>query len=132
MRISFSMMFGALVAAGLAAPSAAFADGDAVAGAKVFKKCAACHVATEAKNRVGPHLVGIVGREMASVEDYKYSKAMTEHAAEVPVWTEEALDAYLRDPRGVVKGTKMAFAGLKKDDEVANVIAYLKDPSAAE
>jgi cytochrome c len=57
---------------------------------------------------------------------------MTEHAAEVPTWTEEALDAYLRDPRGVVKGTKMAFAGLKKDDEVANVIAYLKDPAAAE
>jgi cytochrome c len=132
MRISLSMMFGALVAAGLAAPSAAFADGDAVAGAKVFKKCAACHVATEAKNRVGPHLVGIVDRPMASVEDYKYSKAMTEHASEVPTWTEEALDAYLRDPRGVVKGTKMAFAGLKKDDEVANVIAYLKDPSAAE
>jgi cytochrome c2 len=62
MRISLSMMFGALVAAGLAAPSAAFADGDAVAGAKVFKKCAACHVATEAKNRVGPHLVGIIDR----------------------------------------------------------------------
>ncbi len=114
MRISLSMMFGALVAAGLAAPSAAFADGDAVAGAKVFKKCAACHVATEAKNRVGPHLVGIVDRPMASVEDYKYSKAMTEHAAEVPTWTEEALDAYLRDPRGVVKGTKMAFAGLEE------------------
>ena len=132
MRISFSMMFGALVAAGLAAPSAAFADGDAVAGAKVFKKCAACHVATEAKNRVGPHLVDIVDRPMASVEGYKYSKAMTEYAAEVPTWTEEALDAYLRDPRGVVKGTKMAFAGLKKDDEVANVIAYLKDPAAAE
>lgn len=132
MRISLSMMFGALVVAGLAAPSAAFADGDAVAGAKVFKKCAACHVATEAKNRVGPHLVDIVDRPMASVEGYKYSKAMTEYAAEVPTWTEEALDAYLRDPRGVVKGTKMAFAGLKKDDEVANVIAYLKDPSAAE
>jgi cytochrome c len=132
MRISLSMMFGALVAAGLAAPSAAFADGDAVAGAKVFKKCAACHVATEAKNRVGPHLVDIIDRPIASVEDYKYSKAMTEHAAEVPTWTVEALDAYLRDPRGVVKGTKMAFAGLKKDDEVANVIAYLKDPAAAE
>jgi cytochrome c len=132
MRISLSMMFGALVAAGLAAPSAAFADGDAVAGAKVFKKCAACHVATEAKNRVGPHLVDIIDRPIASVEDYKYSKAMTEHAEEVPTWTEEALDAYLRDPRGVVKGTKMAFAGLKKDDEVANVIAYLKDPAAAE
>jgi cytochrome c len=82
MRISLSMLFGAVDAGRpFAAPSAAFADGDAVAGAKVFKKCAACHVATEAKNRVGPHLVGIIDRPVASVEDYKYSKAMTEHAA---------------------------------------------------
>mmetsp|Transcript_41418 Transcript_41418/g.67937 ORF Transcript_41418/g.67937 Transcript_41418/m.67937 type:complete len:133 (+) Transcript_41418:3-401(+) len=132
MRISLPMLFGAVIAAGLSAPTAALADGDAVAGAKVFKKCAACHVATEAKNRVGPHLVGIVDRPMASVEGYKYSKAMIAHADEVPAWTVEALDTYLRAPRKVVKGTKMAFAGLKKDDDVANVIAYLKDPSAAE
>ncbi|MEM5474034.1 cytochrome c family protein [Hoeflea sp. AS60] len=132
MRISLSMMFGAVIVAGLSAPTAALADGDAVAGAKVFKKCAACHVATEAKNRVGPYLMGVVDRPVASVEGYKYSKAMTEHAAEVPVWTEEALATYLHDPKGVVKGTKMAFAGLKKDDDIANVIAYLKDPAAAE
>ena len=131
MRISLSMMFGAVIAAGLAAPTAAFADGDAAAGAKVFKKCAACHVATEAKNKVGPHLMGIIDRPMASIADYKYSKAMTEHAAEVPVWTVEALTAYLKDPKGVVKGTKMAFAGLKKEDDIENVIAYLKDPAAA-
>lgn len=131
MRISLSMMYGALIVAGLSAPTAALADGDAVAGAKVFKKCAACHTATEEKNKVGPHLVGIVDRPMASIADYKYSKAMTEHAAEVPAWTVEALAAYLKDPKGVVKGTKMAFAGLKKDDEVANVIAYLKAPAAA-
>jgi cytochrome c553 len=62
MRISLSMLFGVAIAAGLSAPTAALADGDAVAGAKVFKKCAACHVATEAKNRVGPHLVDIVDR----------------------------------------------------------------------
>ena len=132
MRISLSMLFGAVIAAGLSAPTAALADGDAVAGAKVFKKCAACHVATEAKNRVGPHLVDIIDRPVASVDGYKYSKAMTEHAAEVPTWTVEALIAYLHDPRGVVKGTKMAFAGLKKDEEIADVIAYLKDPAAAE
>lgn len=131
MRISLSMLFGALLAAGLSAPTAAYADGDAVAGAKVFKKCAACHVADEAKNRVGPHLVGIVDRPVASVEGYKYSKAMTEHAAEVPAWTVEALTAYLHDPKGVVKGTKMAFAGLKKDDEVADVIAYLKSAAGS-
>jgi cytochrome c len=132
MRISLSMLFGIVMAAGLSAPTAALADGDAVAGAKVFKKCAACHVATEAKNRVGPHLVGIVDRPVASVEGYKYSNAMTAHADEVPTWTVEALNDYLHDPRGVVKGTKMAFAGLKKDEEVEDVIAYLKDPAAAE
>lgn len=132
MRISNSMLFGAIVAGGLLAPTAAFADGDAVAGAKVFKKCAACHVADEAKNKVGPHLMGIIDRPVASIEGFKYSNAMTEHAAEVPTWTEEALTDYLKDPRGVVKGTKMVFAGLKKDEELANVIAYLKDPAAAE
>jgi len=132
MRITLSMFFGAAIAAVVAVPAVALADGDAAKGAKVFKKCAACHTATEAKNKVGPHLVGIVDRPMASVEDYKYSKAMTEHAAEVPTWTVEALDAYLRNPKGVVKGTKMAFAGLKKDDDVENVIAYLMDPAAAE
>ena len=125
MRISLSMLFGAAIVAGLAAPTAAFADGDAARGAKVFKKCAACHTATEEKNKVGPHLVDIIDRPMASVEGYKYSKAMVAHADEVPTWTVEALDAYLRDPRGVVKGTKMVFPGLKKPEDVANVIAYL-------
>jgi cytochrome c len=132
MRISLSTLLGAVVAAGLLAPTAAFADGDAAKGAKIFKKCAACHTADEAKNKVGPHLVGIVDRPIASVEDYKYSPAMVEHATEVPTWTVEALDAYLRSPKGVVKKTKMAFAGLKKDSDVEDVIAYLKDPAAAE
>ena len=132
MRFSLSMVLGAAIAAVVAAPTLALADGDAKAGAKVFRKCAACHVATEAKNKVGPHLLDIIDRPMASVEGYKYSKAMVEHATEVPTWTVEALEAYLRNPRGVVKGTKMAFAGLKKDKDVENVIAYLTDPAAAE
>lgn len=117
--------------ASLLTASAALADGDAKAGATVFKKCAACHTATEEKNKVGPHLVGIIGRPVASIADYKYSKAMTEHVAAVPVWTEEEMTTYLKDPKGIVKGTKMAFAGLKKDEDIANVIAYLKDPAAA-
>ncbi|MDF1609756.1 cytochrome c family protein [Hoeflea sp. YIM 152468] len=132
MRISLSMLFGAVIAAAVSVPTAALADGDAAKGAKVFKKCAACHTAVEAKNKVGPHLVDIIDRPIASVEGYKYSKAMSEYATEVPTWTVEALEAYLRSPRGVVKGTKMAFAGLKKDDEVENVIAYMTDPAAAE
>lgn len=131
MRTTTSMLFGAVIAAAVFAPAAAFADGDAAKGAKIFKKCAACHTATEEKNKVGPHLVGIIDRPIASIEDYKYSKAMTEHATEVPTWTVEALEAYLRSPKGVVKGTKMAFAGLKKDDDVEDVIAYLTDPAAA-
>jgi cytochrome c len=122
---------GAAMFVGLALTGTARADGDAVAGAKVFKKCAACH-AVDGKNKIGPHLDGVIGRPVASVEDYKYSKAMTAHAEEVPEWTEEALATYLHDPRGVVKGTKMAFVGLKKDEDIANVIAYLKDPAAAE
>lgn len=129
MRNAIYALMGAALAASVAAAPALAQD--ATAGAKVFKKCAACHVADEAKNKVGPHLMGVVGRAVASVEDFKYSKAMTEHAAEVPEWTEEALAAYLADPKGVVKGTKMAFAGLKKEQEVADVIAYLKDPAAA-
>lgn len=109
---------------------AALADGDAKAGAAVFKKCGACHIATEATNKVGPSLMGLVGRPMASVAGYSYSPAMKAFGAG-KVWDEATLTAYLADPRGMVKGTKMGFAGLKKPDDVANVIAYLKDPAAA-
>ncbi|OCW59185.1 c-type cytochrome [Hoeflea olei] len=132
MRISTSLFSGAVLAACLSVPTAALADGDAAAGAKVFKKCAACHTATEDKNKIGPTLMGIVGRPVASIEGFKYSDAMKKHAEEVPTWTEEALYTYLHDPKGVAKGTKMIFVGLKKDQDVNDVIAYLKDPSAAE
>ena len=116
---------GVWVAAGLAAlvSSAALAEGDPEQGAKVFNKCKACHVADEEKNRVGPHLVGIVGRPAASVQDYKYSAAMAESGI---VWDEEILDQYLASPKDVVPGGKMAFAGLRKEEERADVIAYLK------
>ena len=98
--------------------------GDIKAGEKVFKKCKACHVVGEEKNKTGPHLVGIIGRPAASVESYtKYSKAMK---ASGLVWDEETLDGYLKNPRKFLKGTKMAFAGLKKEKDRKNVIAYLK------
>ncbi len=113
----------------VAAPFSAFAAGDPVAGAKTFKVCSACHIATEAKNKVGPTLQGVVGRPVASVADYKYSKAMTDFG-QGKTWDEATLTEYLKSPKALVKGTKMAFAGLKKDDEIANVIAYLKDPAA--
>jgi cytochrome c len=104
----------------------ALAEGDAAAGAKVFKKCKACHmVGDKAKNRVGPVLNGIVGTEIASVEGYKYSKAFKAKKEEGLVWTAEVLDEYLTKPKAYIKGTKMGFAGLKKEKQRADVIAYL-------
>ena len=98
--------------------------GDVDAGAKVFKKCKACHWADKEKNKTGPHLVGIIGRTAGTLDSYKkYSKAMKESGI---VWDEATLTDYLRAPKKYLKGTKMAFAGLKKDADIENVIAYLK------
>ena len=102
----------------------ALAEGDAAAGEKVFKKCKACHVVDKEKNRLGPHLIGIMGRASGSVDGYKYSKAM--QAAGL-TWDETTLDQYLADPKGFIPKNKMAFPGLKKDEDRANVIAYLKE-----
>ncbi|EJW20676.1 Cytochrome c subfamily [alpha proteobacterium IMCC14465] len=105
--------------------------GDAAAGAKVFKKCKSCHiVGAGAKNRVGPHLNNIIGRQVGSVDGFKYSKGLMAFAADNPVWTETLLDAYLLNPRKVIKGGRMAFAGLRKETDRHNVIAYLKEASA--
>ena len=116
-------------AAALAAFSTgAFADEpDLKKGAKVFKKCKACHVIDKEKNKVGPHLVGLIGRKAASVEGYKYSKAMKAIGEEGLEWTEEVLLEYLVKPKEYVKGTKMAFGGLKKEKQRINLVAYLKE-----
>lgn len=112
----------ALAAMSFSSPS--LADGDAVKGKKVFKKCKACHtVNAGGKNLVGPNLFGIVGQKAAQKEGYKYSKAMK---ASGLTWDEATLDTYLTKPRKMVKKTKMTFAGLKKEKQRANVIAYLK------
>lgn len=96
--------------------------GDAAAGATVFKQCAACHpVKAGEKRPTGPNLVGVVGRA-AGTGDYAYSDAMKGSGLK---WDEATLTNYLANPKGVVAGTKMAFPGLKKPDDVANVIAYL-------
>ncbi|MCU9848813.1 cytochrome c family protein [Defluviimonas sp. WL0024] len=114
----------ALIAASFAAP--AFASGDAAAGEKVFNKCKACHaVGEDAKNKVGPILNGIVGAAAGQVADFKYSDGLVAKAAEGLTWDEETLAAFLAKPKDVVDGTKMSFAGLKKEDEIENVIAYL-------
>lgn len=117
------------VALAVGAPSFAFADGDAVAGKEVYKKCMVCHTATEKKNKVGPDQVGIVGRAAASVEGFKYSDAMKAKGAEGLVWDEANLAAYVKDPKGFIPGNKMAFAGIQDDQQIADLIAYLKaDP----
>lgn len=104
----------------------ALADGDAAAGEKVFKKCAACHVVDEAKNKVGPHLINVFGRTAGTLEDFKYSKAMAEAGEGGLVWNDETMAEYLAAPKKMIKGTKMSFAGLKKEEEISDVIAYLK------
>jgi cytochrome c len=104
----------------------ALADGDAAKGEKTFKKCMACHTATEKTNKQGPYLVGVVGRPIASVENYSYSDAMKAYAASAKTWDEQKLNVYLENPKAVVTKTKMVFPGLKKPDERADLIAYLK------
>jgi len=118
-------VFAAVAAAGfmMAAPAMA---GDAAAGEKVFRKCKACHYVDQEKNKTGPHLVNIIGRKAGAVEGYKYSKSM---AGSDLVWDEATLAGFLAKPKSYLKGTKMAFAGLKKDSDIADVIAYLKSPN---
>jgi cytochrome c len=103
---------------------------DAAHGATVFKKCMACHTATAPTNRVGPSLQNLVGRPVATAENFRYSNAMKEFGAG-KIWDEATLTTYLAAPRQVVKGTTMAFPGLKKPEDIADLIAYLKDPAAA-
>ncbi|MEZ5933040.1 MAG: cytochrome c family protein [Alphaproteobacteria bacterium] len=106
------------------ASTAAVADGDAERGKKVFNKCKSCHVVDAEKNKVGPHLVGIIGRPAGAAEGFKYSDAMANSGI---TWDEATIAAYIADPKGYVKGNKMAFAGLKKEDDIADVVAYLKE-----
>ncbi len=120
-----------LAAIGIVFAAPAFAEADLEAGAKVFKKCAACHaVGAKAKNKVGPTLNGVVGAAWGKVEGYKYSGGkdgtlLQMAEAEERVWDIPSLDAYLLKPKDVIPKGKMAFAGLKKEEDRANVIAYL-------
>jgi cytochrome c len=109
-----------LLVAGTAA-----AQGDPAAGEKVFAKCKACHVLDTSTNRIGPHLGDVIGRTAGSVEGFKYSDAMKAKGEEGLVWNDETIAAYLADPKGYIPKNKMAFPGLKKEEDVANVIAYL-------
>jgi cytochrome c len=97
------------------------------AGEQVFKKCQACHqVGEDARNRVGPHLNDLFGRVAGSIEDFRYSKPMVEAGEEGLVWTEETLRKYLAKPREYIQGTRMAFAGLREEEELDAITAYLQ------
>ncbi|HHZ08764.1 MAG TPA: cytochrome c family protein [Rhizobiales bacterium] len=111
--------------------AALLASADATAGATVFKKCAACHTVEKGgANKVGPNLWGVVNRPVASHEGFAYSAAMKEFSqGGSVVWDYEHLSNFILSPKGLVKGTAMGFAGLKKADERANVIAYLRAQS---
>jgi cytochrome c len=101
--------------------------GDTTHGEKVFKKCSACHiVAKGGKNLIGPALYGVVGRASASIPDYAYSSALKAHGKK---WSFEEMNAFLLKPRSYIKGTKMAYAGLRKDKDRASVILYLNSQS---
>jgi cytochrome c len=104
----------------------AFADGDAAKGEKAFKACMACHSFTGKTNKVGPYLKGIVGRAASTAEGYNYSEPMKAYGATGAVWDEATLDKYLESPKATVPGTKMTFAGVKKPDQRADLIAFLK------
>ena len=107
--------------------AALMAMGDVASGEKIFKKCAACHsIIKGGKNAIGPALYNVVGRKVGSVEDYKYSKALAAYEKE---WTLEELNGYLTKPAKWIKGTKMAFAGLRKEKDRASVILYLNQNS---
>ncbi len=107
--------------------SALMAMGDVASGEKIFKKCAACHsIVKGGKNNIGPALYNVVGRQVGSVSDYKYSKALSGYGKE---WTFEELNGYLIKPAKWIKGTKMAFAGLRKEKDRASVIKYLNQNS---
>ncbi len=106
--------------------AAAAISGDVKKGKKVFKRCKACHVVGSEKNRVGPHLTGVIGRAAGAVDGFKYSKAMK--GADMD-WTVENLTGYLANPKKFLPGNKMAFAGLRKESQIADVIAYIDSES---
>ena len=107
---------------------ALFASVSAAEGAKVFKKCAACHsIAEGGANKIGPALWGVIGRKSGSVADYKYSKALAAHGKN---WSFEEMNGFLIKPKDWIKGTKMSFAGLKNAKDRASVILYMNENSS--
>lgn len=121
--LRFLLSASAAFVIGLSAAGAQ-AAGDVEAGKKAFAKCKACHQLEAGKNGVGPSLAGVFGRKSGSVEGFRYSDAMK---AKAVTWNEETISAYLADPKGYIPGNKMVFPGIKKESELADIVAYLKD-----
>ena len=124
LRLVFTSDGKAAAATPAAAPAVetAVVTGDVKAGKKVFRKCKACHKMEAGKNGVGPHLVGVIGREAGAIEGFKYSKAM---AGSGLTWDVETLTGFLTKPKKYLKGTKMAFNGLRKPADIENLLAFL-------
>ncbi len=123
--------FLAVSGAGVTGAMAETADtftGDADKGKKSFNKCKTCHKLTLEGKAVGPHLVGIFGRDAGSVEGFKYSKGMKTLGIK---WDKANMTEFLKNPRKYVKGTKMTFAGIKKDDEMENLLTYLYNETSS-
>jgi len=114
----------ALLLASASAP--ALADPDIAKGETAFKKCMACHaIGPDAKSKVGPPLNGIVGAKWAHFEGYAYSQDLKDGAAAGKMWDDATLDAYLTNPKVLAPKGKMAFAGIKNEDERKDLIAFL-------
>ena len=119
------------ISGAMAGNALALDAGDAAAGAKVFKKCQACHSVVAADgNKIGPNLHGVVGRTAGALEGFKFSDAMKAAGESGTVWDDATIEEYLRNPKGFIPKNKMAFPGIKKDSDMANIIAFLKEASA--
>jgi cytochrome c len=107
--------------------AALMVQGDIASGEIIFKKCAACHSINKGgKNKIGPALYNVVGRVVGGVNEYKYSKALASYGKE---WTFEELNGFLKKPASYIKGTKMSYAGLRKEKDRASIIKYLNQNS---
>ena len=102
------------------------ADGNVVAGEKVFQKCVSCHSGATNNHRQGPSLIGVVGRPVAGVQGYEYSEGLTAFGAAGEIWDEATLDKFLQDTNGFIKGMKMAITPIRREADRTNLIAFLK------
>ncbi|WP_374764695.1 c-type cytochrome [Yunchengibacter salinarum] len=117
------------LALGLAGSLPAAADGDPAKGKRLYMRCKACHALEQGVNKIGPSLHDLFGRKAGSVEGFRYSKAMKN--ADI-TWNAETISAYLENPRKYIPGNRMSFAGLRKEQDREDVIAYLKQEVGGE